>query len=214
MTGAPRMMTCRKCGKMKPVYYLKARENLCSNCFIEENTPTRTDNRLWISVYNPNTQKDQLDPEEFLNMIEMPQRLKRKDDVIHFIDEIGRTQQLDLTQENIDLLAKRTNLTTCIWLIFRPELQIDEVWLKIANAIIRGQLGTVLSAKVSTTPKEENHVICIYSEDYLDEAAVMKVRDRLRALGIEEPIFYKPDIYTYLGIYSGTTHLPAHRYKA
>lgn len=86
---------------------------------------------------------------------------------------------MDLTRDNIDHLAKNLNLTVGKWLIYRPPSQIDEVWLKIANAIIHGQLGPEISTKVSTTPNKGKHVICVYTKDYFDDGEVMTVRDRL-----------------------------------
>ena len=214
MDSSLQRIRCRQCGRIVPSNNIKYPENICQDCFLEENKPTCTPNRPWINVYNPAKRKDQLDPAEFTQMIKARHRLTRKDDKFHLIDENERTQLLDLTPENIDFLARNMNFTEGKWLIFQPESQIDEVWLKVAKAIIHGQLSSVPSAKVSTTPKDENYVICVYTDDYLDEDAVMKVRERLRDLGIDWLIFYKPDIYTHLRIYSRTTSLPAHRYKA
>jgi hypothetical protein len=54
------------------------------------------------------------------------------------------------------------------------------------------------------SPERQDHAICIYTENYLDQDEVLAVRDRLRAvLPSGTRLFYKPDIYTVLGIYRG-----------
>ena len=77
---------------------------------------------------------------------------------------------------------------------------IDNVWKRVAKAVVAGKLGC--SAKVSThDPEEKTHVICVYTEDFTNEDNVRKVEESLRKEGITEPMTYKLDIYTTLGIY-------------
>jgi len=59
------------------------------------------------------------------------------------------------------------------------------------------------------------HLICVYTEDYTDIEDVIRVERELRSLGITEALFYKPDIYTYLNIYSNNRyHLNASVYTS
>ena len=58
-------------------------------------------------------------------------------------------------------------------------------------------------AKVSTrNPKQSTHVICVYTEDFTNEAEARAAEWKLRELGITVNMHYKPDVYTTLEIYS------------
>ncbi len=60
------------------------------------------------------------------------------------------------------------------------------------------------TAKVSTAEKDEpRHVICVYNENFTDNAEVRELESRLRAIGIRCTMQYKPDVFTYLGVYRG-----------
>jgi Domain of unknown function (DUF1917) len=106
------------------------------------------------------------------------------------------------------------------WLIWLSPENIDRYWAKIKEAVEQGQLGE--EAKVSTrnkgsmTPevrrkKEErgdtSFVICVYTYDYQDREDVMRIRQRLRDLGIRRPIRYKADSDTGAGKY-GSDYQP------
>ena len=91
------------------------------------------------------------------------------------------------------------------WLIFLPDDRVDELWHRIRNATAAGELG--ISAKVSTAKpnpesRDERKVIYVYTRDWADEADVMRVRERLRELGIVDRIGYKRNIETFRGEYS------------
>ena len=98
------------------------------------------------------------------------------------------------------------------WLIYRNAADIDETWKKIATALFNNELGT--SAKARTAmQKQRSHVICVYTHNYLDLDDVKRVREKLKEMGFTEALCYKPDLYTYLNIYSGTTMLTPCRYR-
>jgi nuclear transport factor 2 (NTF2) superfamily protein len=83
--------------------------------------------------------------------------------------------------------------------------QVDEAWRSIRYATITGSLG--ISAKVSTEKpnpdsRDDRKVIFVYTQDWRDEADVMRVRARLRELGYVERLGYKRNIETYKGEYS------------
>jgi len=91
------------------------------------------------------------------------------------------------------------------WLIFLQDDRVDELWRKVRNATSSGELG--ISAKVSTAKpnpesRDERKVIYIYTRDWADEADVMRVRERLREMGVIERIGYKRNIETFRGEYS------------
>jgi hypothetical protein len=91
------------------------------------------------------------------------------------------------------------------WLIFVDRDKADEAWRVIRDETIEGRLG--ISAKVSTAKpnpdsRDDRKVIFVYTRDWRDEADVMRVRERLRALGYEERLGYKRNIETYKGEYS------------
>jgi hypothetical protein len=91
------------------------------------------------------------------------------------------------------------------WLIFLPEEEEDDLWRAIRDETCKGALG--VSARVSTVKpnpesRDDRKVIYVYTPFWEDEADVMRVRDRLREIGVEQRIGYKRNIETYQGEYS------------
>ena len=91
------------------------------------------------------------------------------------------------------------------WLIFIEKENVDEIWEKIRDATVQNKLG--LSAKVSTAKKnpesrDERTVIYVNTRDWEDKDDVMRIREILKELGIEQRIGYKRNIETYQGEYS------------
>lgn len=86
------------------------------------------------------------------------------------------------------------------WLIFVPADEVDEVWARIDEAHSNALLG--VDAKVSTRMVrnvEGTHVICVYTENWMDEDDVWRVRDALADLGFEKTLYYKRDVDTIAG---------------
>ncbi|KAJ3105398.1 hypothetical protein HDU97_008152 [Phlyctochytrium planicorne] len=115
----------------------------------------------------------------------------------------------------IDQIAKDHGCLSGKWLVFADSLSIDCIWQKLANLVVEGKLG--ISAKVSAYPEsrtDDSRVICVYTENYLDTRGVKDVREAMRDLaGIHWKISYKPDIYTYLGLYENNRYgIPVQRY--
>jgi hypothetical protein len=91
------------------------------------------------------------------------------------------------------------------WLIFQEPDAADAAWVKVRDATVAGELG--ISAKVSTAKpnpdsRDNRKVIYIYTKDWADEADVMRVREKLRALGFVDRIGYKRNIETFAGEYA------------
>ena len=91
------------------------------------------------------------------------------------------------------------------WLIFQEPDLVDAVWTKVRNSTVALELG--ISAKVSTAKpnpdsRDSRKVIYIYTKDWADEPDVMRVREKLRELGVVDRIGYKRNIETFAGEYA------------
>ncbi|XP_043828742.1 UPF0696 protein C11orf68 homolog [Dromiciops gliroides] len=97
-------------------------------------------------------------------------------------------------------LALTHQVLTGKWLMhLSPGFKLDHAWAGIARAVVEGKLQV---AKVSPrAQEEERQVICVYTEDFTDQEGVLKADAAIRAAGVKCPMTYKPDVYTYLGIY-------------
>eukprot|EP01135_Chromosphaera_perkinsii_P004509 Nk52_evm3s287 gene=Nk52_evmTU3s287 len=107
------------------------------------------------------------------------------------------------------------------WLIFLKQHNVEVMWRRIGMAVYNGKLGDCKCCKIG--PKsgtkmkaedEKEYVLAVYNDNYLDKKAVMRIRNELTRLGIRHPIPYKPDIYTFLGIYRNNQYrLNPYRYR-
>jgi len=91
------------------------------------------------------------------------------------------------------------------WLIFVEKDDVDALWRRIRDATCAGRLG--ISAKVSTAKpnpesRDDRYVIYVFTRDWSDQEDVMRVREELRSLGVEERIGYKRNLETFAGEYS------------
>ncbi|GLE01811.1 hypothetical protein PINS_up010649 [Pythium insidiosum] len=108
------------------------------------------------------------------------------------------------TAKDLDELARKHKVVSGKWMIFRNSETVDDAWTKIARAVLNNHLGDAAKVSpVSSKPQQSNsHVICVYVPDFTNTDDVLRVRDALRALGIDDKIMFKPDAYTHCGIYS------------
>jgi hypothetical protein len=106
------------------------------------------------------------------------------------------------TAEQAERLARKHRILGGKWLLFTNTRAADEVWSRVANAVVHDALGQ--AAKISPAPSGsgQTHVICVYVRNSFDAAEVGRVRAGLRQLGFTTPLSFKPDIYTYLGVYA------------
>lgn len=91
------------------------------------------------------------------------------------------------------------------WLVFVPVAEVDDWWLKIWTAVMRGRLG--FRAKAATARENPlqrssaTRVICVYTGDWRDKADVGRVLTALRKLGVTWRLSYKTDDATLSGRY-------------
>ncbi|XP_035483135.1 UPF0696 protein C11orf68 homolog isoform X1 [Scophthalmus maximus] len=98
-------------------------------------------------------------------------------------------------------LALKHRVLAGKWLMHLDSgFKLDHAWECVARAALDGKVSMV---KVSTyDPKgEARQVICTYNHNFSDESEVIKMDSIIRATGVKCPLTYKPDVYTYLGIY-------------
>ena len=92
------------------------------------------------------------------------------------------------------------------WLIFVDKQHLDSTWKTIMKATLEGKLGpaskTATARKNPHSKTEQAAVICVYTDDWKDEADVMRVRAELTKVGVVHKIPYKADEDTLNGKYS------------
>jgi hypothetical protein len=188
---------------------------MCVECYLDSNQPSEVQYRPWLYVSsfdlcknNGESRSSELAGAIFSDQIRIDEE---KSGFVIPLDDEELIVPFDV--DAVDELAAKSGIKAGKWLVYRERSNIDKVWKIIAKATINGDLSN--SAKVSTKQQGKNrHVICVYTDDYLDLDDVNRVRDELDTLGFTERLCYKPDIYTYLGIYYRTTPLSACRYRS
>lgn len=103
--------------------------------------------------------------------------------------------------ETVKELALNHDVLSGKWLMHLDSgFKMDRAWECVARAVVDGKIST---AKVSTfDPRaEQKQVLCVYNHNFTDESEVIRLDSAIRATGIKCSLSYKPDAYTYLGIY-------------
>lgn len=86
--------------------------------------------------------------------------------------------------------------------MFRHKDVVDDAWATVHKAVAAGRLPPAKVSTRLTAPLHDNtHVICVYTRDWRDDAAIRAARDVLRELGFKEELGYKRDIETTRGVY-------------
>jgi len=108
----------------------------------------------------------------------------------------------------INRLAREFGVVGGKWMCHMPVRLIDDVWSKLAIALVNGKLGSsVFMVKVSPvedmdeTVSNGDHVIVVYNTNYKDVDQILEVESQIRCVGVTSIMKYKPDIYSTLGIY-------------
>ncbi|XP_004437688.1 UPF0696 protein C11orf68 homolog isoform X2 [Diceros bicornis minor] len=114
--------------------------------------------------------------------------------------EALQTSGRPITPGTLRQLAITHHVLSGKWLMhLAPGFKLDHAWAGIARAVVEGRLQV---AKVSPRAREGGRqVICVYTDDFTDRLGVLEADAAIRAAGIKCLLTYKPDVYTYLGIY-------------
>ncbi|EJU04990.1 hypothetical protein DACRYDRAFT_104882 [Dacryopinax primogenitus] len=101
-------------------------------------------------------------------------------------------------------LCENTGLTSGKWVFFVHRRSVTWVWKKIALSLVQGDLKETpaFAAKVSTINVGHTHIICLFLPDIFDKDAVGQVLDVLTTKVQVIPVVVKPDLYTYIGLYT------------
>lgn len=190
---------------------------MCVDCYIDNVHPTEVRDTPWVGAFSSfkgikkPVRENKFDDKLASAITSMSAKISEdKTAIILEVDE--KRILIPLTVEKLDELAQKSGILVGKWLIYRNDSEIDDVWKTIARATSNGELGR--SAKVSTAMQNKRrYTICAYTENYLNLDDVIKVREKLRLLGFTDELCYKPDIYTYLGIYYRTTRISPCRYR-
>ena len=90
-------------------------------------------------------------------------------------------------------------------MLFPTPTDVNRMWRSITQAVIDNRLGT--RAKVATDGGAPgSRLICVYTKDFRDADNILRVLRELFSMGLvkekaRQGIYYKADVYTYLGIY-------------
>ena len=162
-----------------------------SQVFLDSWLPSKTLHTqvAWLSVHNPRSAKSE-DKSSFQHSLSSEWSK---------ICAEGRS-----TLSEVDKLAEQFDILSGKWLVFVSPDEVDNLWGQIVESTLAGTIGS--SATVSTRKEgHPRHLICVSNADYRSVEEVNRVRDELRQLGVIKRIAYKPDIYTYCGIYNGNS---------
>lgn len=104
-----------------------------------------------------------------------------------------------ITVASLDQIASENGSLSGKWMVFCDSSQIDALWLRILEMVcLHRKKGYV---KVSPNKDDNQHVICVYVDDFTNEQEVKGLRQDLRSIGVTWGIGFKLDAYTYLDIY-------------
>uniref|UniRef100_A0A3P9I1P0 Chromosome 11 open reading frame 68 n=1 Tax=Oryzias latipes TaxID=8090 RepID=A0A3P9I1P0_ORYLA len=107
-----------------------------------------------------------------------------------------------VTFQTVKELALNHRVLSGKWLMHLDSgFKLDHAWECVARAIVEGKIWCAKVSPFDPTGGDSRHVICVYNRDFTDEEDVMRLDSVIRSTGIKCPLFYKPDVYTYLGIY-------------
>lgn len=140
----------------------------------------------WICINGCNITNEENDNINIQNAINEWNFLQKNKNQINFND--------------INNIAQKYNILTGKWLVYEKTLNIDNLWKNLATVCVNGFLDTTIKVSPKWNYNDE-HVICIYTENYLDVENVYYIRHILRKIGINNKISYKPDVFTYFEIY-------------
>lgn len=94
------------------------------------------------------------------------------------------------------------------WCIFMPKAIINQYWIKIRKATKQGLFSSSkCSTSCETKFKYKDSVICVYNDDWKDEAEIMRIRNLIRELiPVDTRMHYKKNEDSMKGVYSVNGH--------
>ena len=97
------------------------------------------------------------------------------------------------------------------WLFYQSPIEASKTFRLIVEGISE---SLAYSSKISPWKerKGKDKVIIVYTRNFLNFNEVMSVHDWLRGIGVKGTMYYKPDLFTHLGIYSGHGNLKSYIY--
>ncbi|CAF0926650.1 unnamed protein product [Didymodactylos carnosus] len=163
--------------------------------FLGEMPPSRvnyTNGCIWISVHNRSKAKNL----GVQNLNGLYQEFKQMEYILG----------TNLNQEYMKQLALKYNMLCGKWMCFVDTPDVDRVWSVIARAVSNGRLGHQAKVQSSNPNGIKTHIICVYTNNFLDLDERETIKNELQKVLIEsntvvKRIAYKPDLYTYVGIY-------------
>jgi hypothetical protein len=159
----------------------------------------------WIYVENVNSKSlgFGMDEEKDFNLVRYMAPLNEISRIIRSGSRVPSSAKERCIAE-IMRMAKEDNRTVGKWLIYVQKEDADSIWDRIARATAHGKLGC--GSKISPVGyiQQPTTVICVYVKDSTDKQEVQRVLKVLRDdMGITESLrSFKPDIFTYLDLYS------------
>ena len=108
------------------------------------------------------------------------------------------------SDKTVEELAKSFNVTSGKWIFFPSSGgKGDHLWSIVANGIMSDRLTCDLAKVSALDEASEQHCISMHNPDYTNMDQVMESEKSIRQIGIKCKMQYKPDAFTYLGIYAG-----------
>jgi len=174
----------------------------------------------WLQTYSPSKVLRQ-DGIKWLNVScktpedELPQDI----DGLHKAWEKITESQTPVTYDSLKQLAIDHNVTSGKWLFDVPTgpSKVDLLWKIVVTNLIQNKMdGLSFTAKVSPYnrgPGKGDHVICIYNKNYTNTEEVYALEKAIIKAGVKCTLRYKPDVYTYCGVYRNRKRNHKHDHK-
>lgn len=180
-----------------PIVYSTGRNKEPIEEWLEKNKPSmihRDDGFGWIHVIRSEKTKNiNSDEVDVLGLQEAWENLK--------------ASERDISKDKIFELANNFRVTAGKWMFWvATGGKGDYLWSLVAKGIANGNT-LAKQAKISACeqgkegPDKNEHVVCIYNDNFLDKDQVFESERTIRSLGIKCQLQYKPDVFTYLGVY-------------
>ncbi|XP_061163638.1 UPF0696 protein C11orf68 homolog [Saccostrea echinata] len=181
-----------------PVIYSTGRNKEPIEEWLEKTKPSiihRDDGYGWIHVIRSEDRRNRNDSDEIdvLGLQEAWENLE--------------ASEREICKDKIFELANNFRVTAGKWMFWvSTGGKGDYLWSLVAKGIVSGNT-LAKQAKISASemgkegPDANEHVVCIYNDDFLDKDQVYESERTIRSLGIKCQLHYKPDVFTLLGVY-------------